>query len=193
MPDRGAPDRTWSDKRLVEECLAGAEEAWSVVVDKYKNLIYSIIVKYQFSAEESADIFQMVWLDAYNDLPKLRKKDALKSWLISLSTHQCYHFKQKQKRQDFHETGEFRPEDLEEQISEEPSFVDQLERDQLVREAIFALSLRCREMIELLFFTSPPLPYKEVAERLGLATGSIGFVRGRCLQRLQKNLEKQGL
>ena len=48
-------------------------------------------------------------------------------------------------------------------------------------------------MIRLLFYEQPPLPYVEVARRLGLATGSIGFIRGRCLKRLQKELEEQGL
>ena len=33
---------------------------------------------------------------------------------------------------------------------------------------------------------------EEVAERLGLATGSIGFIRGRCLKRLQRALEESG-
>jgi DNA-directed RNA polymerase specialized sigma24 family protein len=47
-------------------------------------------------------------------------------------------------------------------------------------------------MIELLFFASPPLPYAEVAKRLHLATGSIGFIRGRCLDRLKKILEGKG-
>ena len=47
-------------------------------------------------------------------------------------------------------------------------------------------------MIRLLFFVDPPLPYREVAQRLGLATGSIGFIRGRCLQRLQKALQAMG-
>jgi hypothetical protein len=36
------------------------------------------------------------------------------------------------------------------------------------------------------------VPYSEVARRLKLATGSIGFIRGRCLQRLKKILEEQG-
>jgi len=36
------------------------------------------------------------------------------------------------------------------------------------------------------------LRYQEVAKRLGLATGSIGFIRGRCLRRLQRALEKAG-
>ena len=51
---------------------------------------------------------------------------------------------------------------------------------------------RCQEMIRLLFFSDPPLPYNEVAQRLGLATGSIGFIRGRCLKKLQSVLEDMG-
>jgi hypothetical protein len=44
----------------------------------------------------------------------------------------------------------------------------------------------------MLFFEQPPLPYAEVARRLGLATGSIGFIRGRCLERLRKLLMESG-
>ena len=47
-------------------------------------------------------------------------------------------------------------------------------------------------MIRLLFYEEPPVPYRDLAERLGLATGSIGFIRGRCLKRLQRALEKAG-
>jgi hypothetical protein len=31
-----------------------------------------------------------------------------------------------------------------------------------------------------------------VARRLNLATGSIGFIRGRCLKRLKKLLQEKG-
>jgi RNA polymerase sigma factor (sigma-70 family) len=68
----------------------------------------------------------------------------------------------------------------------------ELEREQMVREAIAQLPPRCREMIELLFFEHPPMPYNEVAKRLRLAKGSIGFIRGRCLKRMKKILEEKG-
>lgn len=186
------PVPSWTDKRLVDECLKSNDQAWSALVDKYKNLVYSVILKYRARPEEAADLFQSVWLDAYNDLPKLRKRDAFKSWLISLTTHKCYHWKKRQKRQEFHEVIDVEPEELELETAETPTFLEELERDQLVRDAILTLPPRCQEMIQLLFFTSPALPYKEVAERLGLATGSIGFIRGRCLKRLQAALEKEG-
>ena len=63
----------------------------------------------------------------------------------------------------------------------------------MVREAIGQLPARCREMIELLFFEHPPVPYTEVARRLNLATGSIGFIRGRCLKRLKKAVGREGI
>ncbi len=190
MPER-SPDPGWSDRRLVRECLNGDEAAWGALVDKYKNLVYSVVLKYGVGADEATDVFQSVWLDAHNDLPKLRKKAAFKAWLISLTTHKCYHWRKRQQRRALHEVDG--ADDLEQHISTEPSFVDKLERDQLVRESIFALPARCREMIRLLFFTFPPRPYQEVAKELGLATGSIGFIRRRCLQRLQKTLEKHGI
>ena len=36
------PSPEWSNTRLVAECLAGDERAWSALLDRYKNLIYSI-------------------------------------------------------------------------------------------------------------------------------------------------------
>ncbi len=191
MPEGRRPDPGWSDGRLVRGCLNGDEAAWGALVDKYKNLVFSVVLKYGIPGDEATDVFQAVWLDAHNDLPKLRKKSAFKAWLISLTTHKCYHWRKRQQRRDLHE-ADF-DDDLEHRPSAEPSFVDKLEQDQLVRESIFALPARCREMIRLLFFTFPPKPYQEVAKVLGLATGSIGFIRRRCLQRLQKMLEKHGL
>ena len=68
----------------------------------------------------------------------------------------------------------------------------ELEKEQMVRDAIVQLNPRCEQMVRMLFFENPPRPYQEVADGLGLATGSIGFIRGRCLQKLKKHLEKMG-
>ena len=70
--------------------------------------------------------------------------------------------------------------------------IEQVEREQMLRDATASLPPRCQEMIRLLFFLEPPLAYSEVAKRLGLATGSIGFIRGRCLKRLRNALQQMG-
>jgi RNA polymerase sigma factor (sigma-70 family) len=85
-------------------------------------------------------------------------------------------------------------EQAEEQLGADlpPDLIEQVEREQMLREATAQLPDRCQEMIQLLFYHQPQLSYRDVAARLGVATGSIGFIRGRCLKRLQRALEKAG-
>ena len=86
----------WSNSRMVAECLAGNENAWSALLDRYKNLIYAIPLRYGAPHQDAADIFQAVCLDLFNELPRLRDAEALQGWLIRVTTHKCYHWKRRQ-------------------------------------------------------------------------------------------------
>ena len=181
------PHPSWSDERLVNACLAGEPGAWDAVVDKFKNLVFAIVLDFGIPNEDAADIFQSVWYDACKSLSSLRKKESFKAWLTSLTLNRCRQWLRNRQRAP--------TVDMEELPEEEvlPEFVEELESRQLVREAIFELPDRCREMVQMLFFDIPPKPYNEVAELLGLATGSIGFIRGRCLKKLRQALIDKGV
>src|SRR2546430_17465565 len=69
----------WSDTLLVKECLAGSEEAWSMLIEKYKALIYSIPVKYGLPPQEAADVFQATCTELLVRLPEIREPRALRS------------------------------------------------------------------------------------------------------------------
>ena len=183
--------KDWPNARLVGECLRGNQQAWHILVDRYKNLIYSVPLKYGAPPQDAADIFQAVCLDLFNELPKIRDADAIHGWLIRVASNKCYHWKRQQITHPS-DWDEGRMEELSEDSPAVAEMLADLEREQIVREAIQELPPRCREMISLLFFEQPPLPYSEVAARLSLARGSIGFIRGRCLRRLRKILEEKG-
>jgi len=176
--------------RLVEECLQGSQPAWNALVDRYKNLIYSIPLRYGAPPQDAADIFQAVCLDLFNELPRLREVDALQGWLIRVATNKCYHWKQ----QSSHAAGwdEEQMASVSNDDPVTPDLLSEIQQEQMVRESVTQLPERCKEMIELLFFENPPLAYHEVAQRLSLARGSIGFIRGRCLKRLKQILEDKG-
>ena len=48
------PNPAWDDEDLVAECLRGNEQAWAAVVDKYKNLVYSVPLRYNMSPQDAA-------------------------------------------------------------------------------------------------------------------------------------------
>jgi RNA polymerase sigma factor (sigma-70 family) len=180
----------WPDTRLVQECLQGSEVAWSALIEKYKNLIFSIPIKYGFSPDDASDIFQGVCTEMLAELAKLRKPKALPKWIMQVTAHKCFHQKRQIKRT---ENRDFSDESREEAVPEEfDGLLAQAEEEQLLRDAIFALPPRCRELIRMLFFEEPARPYEAIASELGLATGSIGFIRQRCLERLRKRLMEAG-
>ena len=183
------PDVTWSDERLIRACLNGDESAWTALIQKYKNLIFSIPVKYGAGREDAADIFQAVCVEVFSELPRLRDPAAFRSWLITVTAHQAFHWKRKTRRRA-EEALTYEEETI--AVDPSPDMVEQLEQEQLLREAVTRLSPRCQEVIRLLFYEQPQLSYRDVAARLGVATGSIGFIRGRCLTRLLKTLEQSG-
>jgi RNA polymerase sigma factor (sigma-70 family) len=182
---------SWTDERLVRECCKGNQEAWSALIEKYKNLIFSIPIKFGLSRDDAADIFQTVCVELLAGLPKLREPKALPKWLMQTSYHQCLRWKKDRLNllddaSGIEERLEASPQELPDEI------FHQVGREQSVREAISALPERCHQMVTMLFFEDPPHPYEEVAKQLKLATGSIGFIRGRCLKKLRLLLEEKG-
>jgi RNA polymerase sigma factor (sigma-70 family) len=178
------------DISLVKECLAGHEEAWSALIEKYKALIYSIPVKYGLPPHEAAEVFQGTCVELLTRLPELRKPRALPKWLMQVAHHQCYRWKRQQQRVVSRDADETLPEPATPAIAD--SLVQQTQEEQMLREAVVKLSPQCRRLVELLFLETPPRPYAEVASELGLAQGSIGFTRQKCIERLRRHLDEMG-
>jgi RNA polymerase sigma factor (sigma-70 family) len=191
-PGSSPLENAWTEERLVRECCQGNQAAWGALIDRYKNLIFSIPIKFGLSRDDSADVFQAVCADLVAGLPRLREPKALPKWLMQTTFHQCLRFK----KDRF-----VLVEDIE-QVDRQPDLSDdllleemlyQLQKEQGVRDAIRALPPRCGRIVHMLFFESPARPYQEVAKELGIAIGSIGFIRGRCLKKLRQALAEEGL
>jgi RNA polymerase sigma factor (sigma-70 family) len=184
------PRAARNDARLVKECLSGNEEAWSLLIDRYKALIYSIPVKYSLSQQEAADVFQATCMELLVRLPQLREPRALPKWLMQVAHHECYRLKRLNQRVVSRDAEPDLPEPETPAIAE--TLVHQTQEEQMLREAMGSLTPQCRRLVELLFFETPSRPYKEVAAELGLAVGSIGFTRQKCLERLRQQLQELG-
>jgi RNA polymerase sigma factor (sigma-70 family) len=180
-----------SDAELVRGCLRHSEEDWDLLVAKYKNLIFSIPLRNGCSRDEAADIFQAVCLDLIQELPKLRDPKALPKWLMQVTAHKCFHWKRQGQRmvsQD-DDTAAIPEASIPAEVE---STLREVEEEQKLREALALMPPRCRELIHMLFYEEPRRPYQEVATSLGLATGSIGLLRQKCLNRLRKRLAEAG-
>jgi RNA polymerase sigma factor (sigma-70 family) len=177
------------DEFLVRECLRGKEEAWSSLIDKYKNLVFSIPLKHGLSIDDATDIFQAVCLALVSELPRLREPRALPAWLIQTTSHHCYRWKSKNRR---YVDGGIEKEERTDESKLPEELVAELEREQIVRDALVELPSDCQRMVSLLFYQVPSPTYDDLALALQIPKGSIGPTRMRCLEKLRALLAKKG-
>ena len=179
-----------TDQALVESCLGGDERAWRQLIERYKNLIYSFPRRYGAGAADSADVFQAVCAELFVALPRLRDARCVRGWMCTVAAHESHRWKRGHIKRAEREGDDLRLASATVAAISPPDGLEAAEREQAVRDAVASLAPRCQRMLQMLFYSDPPVPYQTVAARLGLATGSVGLIRARCLRKLERALEQ---
>jgi RNA polymerase sigma factor (sigma-70 family) len=182
------PESSAGDQELIQRCLNGEELAWECLVERYKRLIYSIPIKNGCQSSDAADIFQSVCLDLLESLPNLRDSTKLKTWLITVTVRKCIVLREKRNREVL-TLSEAEADLVVDKRSDISRISLEVEQEQVIREAMKKLPLRCATLIQHLFFDDPHLSYSEIAERFGVSSNTIGPARDRCLEKLKNILE----
>ncbi|MBK8229279.1 MAG: RNA polymerase sigma factor [Candidatus Eisenbacteria bacterium] len=183
---------------LISACLEHRAGAWEEFLRRYGNLIYSSILKVGLFPSDQEEAFQNTIIACYRELPKLRDRGKLLSWIIGISRRQAINRIRARKREVLVEevTDDMVVND---QGLGEPGVNDPahggrllLEQGQQAKEALELLPERCRRLLQLLFVEDPPLDYTEVARRESIPIGSIGPTRQRCLEKARKIFRERG-
>ncbi|MBL8203586.1 MAG: sigma-70 family RNA polymerase sigma factor [Blastocatellia bacterium] len=179
----------FTDAELVARCLEEDHDAWATLVYRYQRLIASITRKFRLGADDAADVYQSVNLALFQQLNSLRSHQKLSSWIITVTVRECWKLRERARR-----TGSLDEPDAPDPSSDAHLLLEEniqlLEQQHLLRRAVALLPDKCRTLIEVLFFRESPNSYEEISRQLAMPVASIGPTRGRCLEKLKKNLEK---
>lgn len=174
-----------STTELVEQAATGDQKAWNDLVDRYGNLVWSVVRGFRLDPASAADVSQTTWLRLVENLDRIRDPERLAGWLATTARHEALRLLRRTQR-------ELPTVDLD--VMSDPAFVDpaaeliENERAAEVVAAYQTLSHDCQQLLRLLT-ADPPLEYAEIAELIDRPVGSIGPTRARCLQRLRRSLE----
>ena len=182
--------KTLDDPALVGLCLGGDSQAWEALIVRYRRLIYSIPVKFNFSSADASDVFQAVCLKLIEHLHELKDETKVSAWLITTTTRQCIHLRSQKMKEsssddDFEEPAAGGADVEEIQI--------QSQEQQNVRDAVEKLPERCRNLLELLYFSTQDPSYEEISSSMKMPVASIGPTRARCLEKLKTVLRRRGI
>lgn len=184
-----------SHVELLPLCLDGAPGAWEEFLRRFSDLIYSTLRKYSLTNEDRLEAYQATVVAVSERLVQLRNPDSLVPWIIGIAMRQAalrirlYARESIEQIEDIHHERR-RDASVPDLLPLEE--IESLESAQQIRDGLDSLSERCRRLLTVLFLNEPPLDYREVAELEGLSMGSIGPLRGRCLERLREYFAERG-
>lgn len=182
--------KSFGDSELVALCLRGDARAWETLIVRYRRLIYSIPVKFNFSSADASDVFQAVCLKLIEHLHDLKDETKVSAWLITTTTRQCIHVRSQRMRESSSD------EEMEEPVASGINVEDvqiEAEERQKVREALEELPERCQKLLELLYFNVSNPSYDDIGKILNMPVASIGPTRARCLEKLRTVLRRKGV
>ena len=78
-----------ADRALVERCRTGSDAAFRELVDRYKNLVYGVIVRTVSDRSRADDLAQEVFLKIYRGLPYFRGEARLSTWIFRIVSNVC--------------------------------------------------------------------------------------------------------
>ncbi len=168
-----------SDAELVRRCRTGDDNAWGELAERYSRYVYAIAAQgFRLSPHDADDVFQDVFLRAYNRLASLRNDEALRPWLAQLTRRTCLDRLASSAREV--PASELEPEDLTETLAGLDEALD-------VHEALARLGPPCSEILDRFFARDES--YRTIAEALDLPAGTIASRISRCLGKLRALLE----
>lgn len=161
---------------LITRAQQGDTEAFSPLVRKYQQKIYTLIYQHVRDRETAKDITQDVFLKAFRALPGFKGESVFYSWLYQIAVNCCidYHRKQKSRavleRQEFHTN----PDDTLRMTKTHPSpcqLMEQKELRHILRKACQHLP-PMRHRVFTLRYTEE-LSIKEIASKLNKSEGTV--------------------
>lgn len=158
----------YTDYEIIKIILDGDTNMFSEIVTRYKNLVYSIILRMTNNIDEADDLAQEVFVKVYKNLDKYYPEYKLSTWIIRITTnHVIDHRRKKNKDTVPLEDVEF---ELTTHSSPEDQYIDMEDKRKL--ETIIK-NLPDMYKVPIVLYHQQGLSYQEIADVIDIPLSKV--------------------
>lgn len=180
----------YSEDRLINDCLLGDESAFSEVMKRYANKIYSFVIRMIGYSPEADDAVQDVFMKAFSNLNKYDNTRAkFSTWLFTIARNHCIDILRKRKSVYSLDTiyedteGYFEPVDDKRNVEE---LLDKKMKVEFIEKEIEEMREDYREILLLRYIEG--FSYQEISEILDIPLGTVKTNLYRAREHLKDRL-----
>jgi RNA polymerase sigma-70 factor (ECF subfamily) len=181
---------TDQEASIINQIIGGDTQAFSVLVDVYKDLVFTLAIRMLKNREEAEEVSQDTFIKIYKALPKFKGESKLSTWIYKVAYNTCLdQIKKNNRRYDEVAIDSF----SENQIKTLDNALDALEekeQQQTIQECLQQLASKDSFLLTLFYFEE--LSLEEISKVVNMEANTVKVNIHRARKRLG-NILKQKL
>jgi RNA polymerase sigma factor (sigma-70 family) len=138
---------------------------------------------------DADEVFQQTFSELLRSLPALRDRSRVEAWLVTTVRRASIRVRSDARRRVRLAEASAVSGPLPAMSPDPAVAFERLVEGERVLRDVESLGEPCNKLL-IGLFSSPPRSYRELARELGLAVGSLGATRARCIERLRLRLSR---
>lgn len=180
---------TTNDQILINQIIEGDTNAFTVLVNRYKDLVFTLALRMLKNREEAEEVSQDTFIKTYKSLHKFKGDSKFSTWIYKVAYNSCLdRIKKNKKYQNDVEINEF----TEHQVKTMDNAFDVLveeERNQLIQDCLHLLPSDDSFLLTLYYFEEQTLD--EIANVVGLTANNVKVKLFRSRKKLTAILKER--
>jgi RNA polymerase sigma-70 factor (ECF subfamily) len=181
---------TDQEASIINQIIGGDTQAFSVLVDVYKDLVFTLAIRMLKNREEAEEVSQDTFIKIYKALPKFKGESKLSTWIYKVAYNTCLdQIKKNNRRYDEVAIDSF----SENQIKTLDNALDALEekeQQQTIQDCLQQLTSKDSFLLTLFYFEE--LSLEEISKVVNMEANTVKVNIHRARKRLG-NILKQKL
>lgn len=84
-----------TETEIIERILKGEKSLYELIVRRFNPYLYKVGRSYNYNHEDTQDLMQETFIDAYKNLAQFERRSSFKTWIIRIMLNNCYRKKEK--------------------------------------------------------------------------------------------------
>lgn len=161
------------------------QQAFRLLVNKYKERLYWHIRKILISHEDADDVLQNVFVKIWQGLKEFRYEAKLFTWMYRIATNEALNFLSEKRRKVYGYTDEISV-FLENTLESDGYFSgDEIQKE--LQKAVLTLTDRQRVIFNMKYFDD--LSYEDISQILGTAVGTLKATYHNAVKKIEASLK----
>jgi RNA polymerase sigma-70 factor (ECF subfamily) len=85
----------YTDLQIIENILGGEIALFEILIRRNNPFLYKAGRTYNYNHEDTQDLMQETFIDAYKNLSKFENRSSFKTWIIKIMLNHCFRKRQK--------------------------------------------------------------------------------------------------